>query len=240
MYLQESVIILRNEITNEELYLLVKQQLFILKQLCDKYDLGNTCYASEIALKIRVLLYNTKNCKSSYQNVLDRFALKPFLFPDSRMLSVFDEFKNTTTSIFSSKMIEYEIFVSPDSDGKIAPKQKKSTYNFWNFQDWWNKIIICQWNTYKITRQDLIQIMANQYGGAHIDLKIDERVLSIVRGLTPTIDLTIGIKEYGDKNYTVKKDLLFDAIIRTIADEVLYVFERKIMPSCEHKLKKNK
>lgn len=218
-----------NIINNNELKNALKQQLNKLSDFCNMYDSGRYEYASEIALKIRVLLHNTRNSKSLYKMILNRGLLKKApLFVDSRCVNVIDTHEKEFVAQFSSLMIEYEVTINdPLEEQILIPHfRKRAKYNLWSFDVWWDKLIVCQWHDNRLTRKDIVRLLSNQDGGAHVDEFLDNRLYALKRNLISTVTFTIN-----NTKFTIESQLLFATIVRTIAEEVLIVFNNKILPN---------
>lgn len=216
------------KISKSELLFKITEQITMLKTYCNLFDNGNTVFSSKIALCIRVLLHNTKNCCSAYEQLKREYNLKNFLFPDSRGVNYLVDTREIKHKYVSSLLYEYNAEVM---DNQIAIKIKHKTvrkYNFWSFEDWWTKVSAISWRENNLSRKDIICLLADQDGGAHIDTSIDNRLYEIKHSIPPKTCIVIN-----SYSFTADTEELFYCVIRTIAEEVIYVFENKIIPSCK-------
>jgi hypothetical protein len=49
------------------------------------------------------------------------------------------------------------------------------------FDDWWNQTVIRDAERHEFSRCDLVRVVSNQDGGAHVDLGVDERHYQLTR-----------------------------------------------------------
>lgn len=220
----------KNTICNEELKEALKLQLKKLHDYCVMYDNGRHEYAAEIALKIRVLLHSTRNSKSLYDMLIERNLLnKTPLFADFRCLNMIDPHEEKFVEQFSSFMISYNVTIvdDPKEQKPMTPTFRcENKYVLWSFDDWWKKLVVCQWHDQKLTRRDVVRILSDQDGGAHVDENIDDRLYALKRNLVSTVTFVIN-----NTSFKIGTELLLATIVRTIAEEVQIVFNKKIVPN---------
>jgi hypothetical protein len=220
----------KNTICNEEIRNAIRLQLTKLNDYCVLYDNGRYEYAPEIALKIRVLLHNTRNSKSLYEMIKERNMLNKIpLFMDFRCLSMIDPHADAFVAQFSSFMISYNLSIKEDpkeQEPMTLSFRHETKYTLWSFEDWWDKLIVCQWHNERLTRKDVVRLLSDQDGGAHVDENIDSRLYELKRNLVSTVTFVINNTEF-----TVGSDLLLATIVRTIAEEVQIVFNTRIVPN---------
>lgn len=215
----------RIRITNAELLDNAKSQIAKMKHYCELFDEGQEMYISEIALKIRVLLHTTGASKSLYDELLECYGMSKVRFPDSRGLSTLHDPAEGNYNYLSSKMYEVECKVESDSCTYSIKYKSNVRYTFWSFDDWWSNSTVMFWGTTILTRRDIVSLIANQIGGAHTDKEIDEKIYNLKERLVAQTRISLN----GNKFSINSKDVLF-ALLRTISNEVIYVFEKKIFP----------
>ena len=207
----------------------VREQVVQLKKLCELYDNGEKIFISKIALNIRVLLHNTKNCKSAYESLKSQ-GLRAVLFPDTRGYNHLHDLNEGKIDMVSSKM--YQCDVSTTSSHikyKISYKKSKD-YNYWNFQDWWNNATVLFWGNNVLCRRDIVCMVADQDGGAHIDNEIDER-LYVLRNSIPATATIV----FNNTKIILNSNDILNSVIRAIAEEVIYTFENSIFTQLKNR-----
>lgn len=164
-----------------------------------------------LAINIRVLLSDTRNCTS----ILKLLGLK-----DKVLLS--PVFAYGYDSVFSSpnNLLGFYPFLNFEvKNGNLYANQAYSypKLNFFeNFDKWWNEIILINGtpNKYKITRRDAILVIADKEGGAHFDKKYDESYVD-------AIDFKLKIIDNNSNEMTVLNDVFLELTL-FIAQEVLF------------------
>lgn len=140
---------------------------FINKSIID-FDNGDELEAQRIATNIRVLFHNTKSSKSLYQQLQ-----LPLTFYSSGGLYI--PYNLATSWLLLS--------ISLNSEGIIkynALLDGPHRCFFMNFNDWWNEIIFDD-HSNKLTRKDIVTLIANQDGGAHVDPKLNESYAKLTK-----------------------------------------------------------
>ncbi len=146
------------------------EQIKFLETSCELYDAGETNEAKIIALCIRILLHDSISSNS----LLGQLQKKSNLFYSSNLLLS----KESITSFFGLTMIGLK-----GESTKYYPKLDEMSFNarWLTFDEWWNEIIFRDKDLNILTRKSLIQITADQNGGAHVDEKIDEIYYNLSR-----------------------------------------------------------
>ncbi len=225
------------KITPEELLDAVKKQIIFLKNACKHYDEGEYFYSIELAIKLRVLLYSTKNSSSAYRQLCNTFNIEPPIFMDSREINYLHFANEGQCNFASSYMCQYNLLHYPDSEPIMIPEPKLHRVHYYLFFDeWWQEATVFQWKNIILTRKKVVAMIADQDGGAHIDPQMNGSLAALKREIIPTIKIKIAMGNTY-KIYTAKSNLILYAIIRTIANETLIAFEKNIIPLCEEKLK---
>jgi hypothetical protein len=88
------------------------------------------------------------------------------------------------------------------------------------FEEWWNKIVLDDKNSNKLTRNDLVRYAADQDGGAHVDSNLKEPYATITR--RHSLGALSVVSKEGKKSIDDKIEL---HSIRQIAYEVLLSLE---------------
>ena len=148
------------EQTEAELKEHLKEQIQFLLNSATSFDNGETSEAKRIAVRIRVLLHDTKNSTSLLSN-LNR---KDILFYDTAL--DYRKFKLAILGIRIGK--EKTGFWAPLDNGPPIRYLKGKV----PFIQWWNTIILVDQENNEFSRKKLVLSVANQDGGAHIDKKL--------------------------------------------------------------------
>lgn len=196
--------------TEAELKSQLGTQLRLLRDYAEKYDSGNQHYATEMAVKLRLLLKDTTRSSSllgqlSLLNrpLYDTAAQVDLLRPGIAFMSG----HSSLTCINSlNGLVPHLGGTIPGNDG-LAP-----------FNEYWNRVVLIDNSGLNFTRKDLIENVAEQDGGAHVDPGIDKDHYDLSR------KNSIGIEFILDNNQ-------FEAInrpdfpaIRQITYEILRTF----------------
>lgn len=245
------------ELTTKHLVELFEEQIDLLKIHCQNYDQGKTVLYKEMAVKLRLLLRETKNQKSLFKQLnLDSIQfinsgtpIDPKNQLPSCSLLVLGSSAGTimNMSFVSSgqSQINPGVFVSDLSGGgfQFQPCFERHISNE-SFEDWWkNQIIITDINQNKFSREDIVLSIADTYGGAHIDPSIKAPFYNITNANS------IGINIDGSKPFATfpnsklatftligqSNDSISDPIntpipptIRQISEEVILTIESRI------------
>lgn len=143
------------------------QNLVYLLQIdCDTYDSGREYVSPSLAAKLRVLL---KDKGKSNVSLLTHLEIKDM------------KFLNTANTINERNILPSEplTFMGPDEDFKFMKSYPTLDRYFLDdptkkwipFEEWWDQTIYKN-GDFKLSRQDLIEHLADKDGGAHIDGKI--------------------------------------------------------------------
>lgn len=224
-----------------ELYESILQQAKLLKDFCLQYDHGNIDYAAEIALKLRVWFHSGKYGDSLFNQAISEFDIKKPLFPDSRGIPTLN-MPTEGNSMLSSYIIQYELNYDIHKILTPVPKFVEDyKYKYFSFLDWWSKATILCWKENYVKRKDVVLLLANKDGGAHVDSDLGKRLFELKRQLikTPEFNVDWGNGDHNEyETYHVDTTKLLHAAIRTIANEALIVIENSILPSVNKAYKK--
>ena len=193
--------------TQSELLESLNQQIDLLHLSCNNFDNGNMNAALYMASTIRVLLHHTEKSFSILNQLKNCFNI------DRKNL--YDP-----SAIVRSNLSNYKVEVISDSEVKmnVCPILSKSN-NLVNFESWWHNISI-YWETYTLSRKDIILLLANKEGGSHVDPKIPEELMLLKRNISPTVVFIIN-----SIPLSIKAEEFMRNAVRTIAQEVIFTFD---------------
>lgn len=146
----------------------LNQQIELLILANENFDRGKEITALHIGSIIRVLLHQTNQSHSLFDQL------------DIKKIPFFDTAHNINKGKYLGLIIK---FMSDVTDGKGGEVLYKPIYtsdfhfknkNWIDFDSWWNKKIFINGNGDSLTRKELILFLANQEGGSHVDPQIDE------------------------------------------------------------------
>jgi hypothetical protein len=183
-----------------------------LRILTQCFDNGNKPIAKEIAVKLRVLLYDNGRSNRSLlgqlgiKNKLQYINTAQVLHPDNLLPSPgFVEYYITSTNS------QYKAPL-----GDVPPPQQNS---YLEFDNWWRDKVLKDIFGNILSREDMIKILANKEGGAHVH----------PQGVKAYIDITesnsLGLVSIGENG--VKKSFE-NAVIEESVRQIAYEFLRTI------------
>ena len=223
--------------TKEELLSEAYTQIKFLKNACAYYDADDLDYAKQIALTLRVLLYESKHSLSVLQQLERQFV---FDRPDFIDLSTVggDLPNKEQTNFVRASLCKYQFIHQPDSPQVLPPMplsiEKNRRYPTRAFQTWWNRLsVILIEQRYTLTRMKTVTLIADTDGGAHVDPKMLESLALIKRKEARPLKILTTLPNGQNKKYVAQIDQILAATIRTIAVETLFQFENKILPYCQ-------
>ncbi len=213
----------KRPLTSKDLLDSLKEQITFLDTSCNSFDQGNLIESKRIALTLRILFHDTKNSKS----------LLSIIDSNLMMLNTAIPIVETGVKMFSSPLTMQKISKNPESlTFKFEPAlenfKESRPWNFIEFKNWWNQVILVDSDTITYTREELVLHMADTDGGAHVDPKQDEKYYELSK------TNKTGIRTYkGD--ITKPETLVFSDIdskphlpaMRQIGFEVLHSIRRK-------------
>lgn len=175
-------------------------QLSFIQSSIQQFDKGIENEARRIATSLRVMFHETSRSHSLIKQtgLKHNFLLwsSGGLYTPSNLLS--------SWVLLELEVNESGLYYKPLSTNNIR------TF-FLGYEDWWNEIIFDDKKNV-FTRKDIVRYVANQDGGAHVDMKLDEKYAELVK------HNSLGWTD-GDGN-PVKNNPAYVAI-RQIAKEVL-------------------
>jgi len=148
-------------VSNAELEAALNEQLSLLERAADAFDDGIEVEAKNIALRIRVLVYDTKSSKSLLGQ-LDR--------KNTKYLDTAFEFSPTNVVPHSGLV---PIAMNSSGPRYRAMLDASPVKNEIGFNEWWNSAVFKDKQGRFLSRKQLIVTAANQDGGAHVDGSLD-------------------------------------------------------------------
>lgn len=222
--------------TKGELLQETYRQLKFLKQECACYDAGDWDYGRQIAVKLRVLLHDTGMSHSVLRQLTEQFV---FNRPDFLDLSTVkgDLPKQGQTRFVRCSLCQYMLDHRPDSPAVLTAQPLRPEagkhYPLRAFPFWWEKLrIIAVDERNFFSRKEVVEVLANTDGGAHVDPEILEKLALLNRRKALPLRICVALPGGGQKEYTAQIDQILGAAVRTIAEETLFVFERDVLPRC--------
>jgi hypothetical protein len=149
--------------SHEDLLIHMQEQLSFLKNSCEIFDAGNISEAKRIAVVLRVLLHDTKNCIS----LLGQLKLKNI------------KFFSTTRGVNDANLLTQaslvQIRTGPNGSQYVVPFDDRPPHllNWMSYYDWWTQNVFLDDKRRKISRKELVLFIADQDGGAHVDPNLD-------------------------------------------------------------------
>ena len=78
-------------------------------------------------------------------------------------------------------------------------------------------------------------LVANRDRGVHVDPEMPASLAALKRQEARPLRLIVGLPDGIQKEYVARVDQILAASLRTIAEEVRFLFERQILPDCERR-----
>lgn len=156
----------------DELKSHLKEQIQFLIKSSDAYDEGFKNEAKRLATIIRVLLHDTSHSVS----LLNQLGKKDILFYDTA-----DDYEpENLMSQFGllSMTVGMGNEYIPRLDSEISTLHKTVKIPF---IDWWEKIVIVDFESNKFSRKGLVLSVCEKDGGAHVDPELDDGYAKITR-----------------------------------------------------------
>lgn len=141
----------------------LREQIYFLQSSAKLYDLGAEIEAKRMAVSLRVLLYDTKNSSS----LLGQMQLKKKM-----------QFISTAQKYDPSNLLSQQCLLSmtlTSDGGTYNPLfENDNRYRLLSCREWGNEVVFCDIHRKLYRRKDLIQLLANMDGGAHVDEEIED------------------------------------------------------------------
>ena len=218
----------RVALTQAQLRQKLREQLDLLRGAALRFDKGDLSAALQMAVSLRILLYSRRHSKS----LLEQLGLHSTAFADTAFamptgtgvafcsLVVFDG--NSSIERWWPRLdLGYELV--PDLVGVRSRRYLRLP-----FTDWWQQIIFRNNSNSRLTRKDLVLTMANQDGGAHVDLAVEAVYHELVYGDCLNLKTETERADYSSDGVVVGKIKTWTPIphaeraaVRQVAHEVL-------------------
>jgi len=211
-----------------QLRLRLKEQITNLEVSAARYDAGWPGEANRLAVTVRVLVHDTSMSKS---------LLKQMDAKDSmRWIDSNGGLDARNALLFSSLVVFRTTFVEGGMAMAVLPIDQARILaegRLLDFTTWWKTAPVMVGNGEAITRSDVVDMLANQDGGAHVDLKKERfvRLLRSVPQVAPFLDddgiggIGVGVPaQTGDE---LARETL-RAAMRTIAEEVWLAWNNQL------------
>lgn len=141
----------------------LREQIYFLQSSAQLYDLGKEIEAKRMAVSLRVLLYDTKDSAS----LLGQMQLKKKM-----------QFVSTAQKYDPSNLLSQQCLLSMTltSDGGLYNPlfENDNRYRLISCREWGYEVVFCDIHRKLYRRKDLIQLLANMDGGAHVDAEISD------------------------------------------------------------------
>lgn len=150
------------------------EHLDFLRQSCKSFDDKFISEAKRLAVTVRVLLHDTKRSNS----LLNQIGIKNTM----EYYNTASPFEPNNLAVFHHGLVYVRIgsgeinFVAPLEESSEMP-YKPNCYI--PFSHWWEEIVIRDREGITYTRDDLVKLLANKDGGAHVDPRIDSDYLAL-------------------------------------------------------------
>ena len=182
----------------------MREQIYFLQSSAMLYDLGNEAEAKRMAVTLRVLLYDTQGSKS----LLGQMQLK------KKMQFISTAQKYDPTNLFTQQCL---LSMTLGQSGiRYNPLFEDGNSHLVSCREWGNEVVFCDTHRKLYRRKDLIQLLANMDGGAHVDEELREGYLEL-----KSPDLTgWRVHTTGEQDQGAANDPVY-ASMRQMAFEVL-------------------
>lgn len=141
----------------------LREQIYFLQSSAKLYDLGTEIEAKRMAVSLRVLLYDTNNSSS----LLGQMHLKKKM-----------QFVSTAQKYDPSNLLSQQCLLSMTigpTGGHYNPLfENDNHYKLVSCREWGYEVVFCDVHRKLYCRKDLIQLLANMDGGAHVKAEISD------------------------------------------------------------------
>ena len=167
---------------------LLKELIESLEISSKAYDSGYVGEAKRLATTIRVLLHDTSKSTSFFSQIGIKNKLRFFATPNPYGQ------KNILTEC---NLVKLRISKDPGYEPILDDFPPVFKWQKLRFYQWWSEKIVRDKKRATTTRKELITVMANQDGGAHVDPTLNEKYakLSKRNGLNWVFSINKQIKE---------------------------------------------
>lgn len=146
----------------------LREQIYFLQSSAKLYDLGAEIEAKRMAVSLRVLLYDTKDSSS----LLGQMRLK------KKMQFVSTAQRFDPTNLLSQQCL-LSMTIGPEGGVYMPLFENDNHFKLISCREWGYEVVFCDVHRKLYRRKDLIQLLANMDGGAHIDPDISDDYSSL-------------------------------------------------------------
>ena len=143
------------------------EQVHFLRSSCRAYDGGDESEAKRIAVHLRVLLHDTARSRSLLSQLGGQFNWR---FADTAYRF------NPQNLLAHHGLITIKMTGGPAGDASFEPRcwSRTEVSPFIHFRLWWSSDVIFKDSEgERFTRKDVVLVVADQDGGAHVDPELD-------------------------------------------------------------------
>lgn len=188
----------RVELSDDELQVQAKQQIRLLLRACASFDAGELDEYLSIATRLRVLLHHNPQGNRGSHALLHRLGLhdRPWwvasgadvlvenVLPEHKLLML-GRLGGTETwwdprfgNLGAVPPLPWPAQVRRLTHGLPKPRGGARDRTF---EDWWNQSVIKDSTGHQFSRCDLVRVVSNQDGGAHVDQRVDQKHYQLTR-----------------------------------------------------------
>jgi hypothetical protein len=139
----------------------------------EAFDRGQTGEAKRLAVTVRVLLHDTKGSKS----LLGQLGWKSG-----------HDFLDSAIGYDSKNLLPQHGLVAlriggggGSYDAPLGNGSPSRPYKYVRFPNWWNQTVIFDSRQHAFNRRDLVLVLSNKDGGAHVDPTLDQAYVELSR-----------------------------------------------------------
>jgi hypothetical protein len=160
-------------LSKNELIKKFKEQLQKLETFNKLFDEGDESIAAEMAVKMRVLFYNSNSSKS---------LLRQLKLTDIQFVDTSSRYSSRNLLTHLGLLLTEAKFTQEGIVSKVLIKHDLSDKRLIDFHNWWdNKVVVSDKYNKTFTRRRLILELANTDGGAHVDDKLKQDYWKLTR-----------------------------------------------------------
>ncbi|MBO3089958.1 hypothetical protein [Cellulomonas dongxiuzhuiae] len=205
----------------------LKEQIENLEVSAARYDAGWSGEANRLAVTVRVLVHDTSMSKSLLKQMGAKESMRWIDSNgglDARAAAMFSSLVVFQAAVFKDRM---ELQILPLDQADILARGL-----LLDFATWWKTAPVMVGGGETISRFDVVDMLANQDGGAHVDLK-KERFVKLLRSVpqvAPFFDgedqgVSFGLPAHASEG--LARETL-RAAMRTIAEEVWLAWNNQL------------
>ncbi|WP_146069817.1 hypothetical protein [Cryobacterium sp. M15] len=202
----------RDERERIQLKIRYRENLGFLVKSAHAFDSGDHSEASRMATAVRTLTYDGGNGRSILAQIEAKPRIKwrsfytPFAFEaeeETRMIG-----SSLHGSVIEPNGFSHEEHLDFGAEGRSV-----------SYDEWWQVEPVVEFGDGHTTRQQLVLGLANQDGGAHVDL--DGKHITALLAASPRLAQNDGADVPEEMQLAFQRDLL-QIQMRTVANEVLH------------------